>query len=197
MLSFEMHSWKNIAVLAQNCPRVLFSKRWQSWEISSGWFEISPGTRHLSAEDLTPGKFRINHFAYRGQLYQELVQICRCCQFRIINELLGNFQNSNLASQLFVWMKNTTRSSKDEYTTGDQTIILGLHIFLIDHWVQYIKRFWRYCPSLHPPFYDLGSSLEVVWMFSESYSSSLCLLIFLPFLSICPSKSLLVHICSY
>ena len=101
MLSFEMHSWKNIAVLAQSCPRVLFSKRCQSWEISSGWFEISPGTRHLSAEDLALGKFGTNHFAYSDQLYQELVQICRCCQFRRINEVLGNFQNSNLASKLF------------------------------------------------------------------------------------------------
>ena len=34
--------------------------------------------------------------------------------------------------------------------------------------------------ALPPPF-NLSSSLEVVWMFSESYSSSFCLLIFLPF----------------
>ena len=30
-----------------------------------------------------------------------------------------------------------------------------------------------------PPLFDLSSSLEVVWMFSESYSSYFCLLIFL------------------
>ena len=52
--------------------------------------------------------------------------------------------------------------------------------------------------TLNPlsPFFDLRSSLEVVWMFSESYSSSFWLLIFLPSLSFCPSLSLIVHISS-
>ena len=36
-------------------------------------------------------------------------------------------------------------------------------------------------PLPHPPFFDLSSSLEVDWMFSESYSSSFCFLFFLPF----------------
>ena len=48
-------------------------------------------------------------------------------------------------------------------------------------------------------FFNLSNSLEVVWMFPESYSSSSCLLIFLTFfvyLSFCPRESLRVHICS-
>ena len=35
------------------------------------------------------------------------------------------------------------------------------------------------------PLFDLSSSLEVVGVFPESYSSSFCLLTCLPFLSIC------------
>ena len=36
----------------------------------------------------------------------------------------------------------------------------------------------------HPPYFDLSSSLEVVWMFSESYSSSFRLLILSFYLSV-------------
>ena len=72
------------------------------------------------------------------------------------------------------------RSSKDECSTGgDQTIILGLHIFL-DH--RSLSSIGQKILMILFPFSIL---LEVVWMFFESYSSYFCF--FLPFLSICLS----------
>ena len=76
-----------------------------------------------------------------------------------------------------------TRSSKDRCST-DQTIILGLQIFLDYRSLSSIgqKILMMLPPPLHiTPFFDLISSFEAVWMFSESYSSSFRFLIFLPF----------------
>ena len=55
----------------------------------------------------------------------------------------------------------------------DQTIILGLHIFLDQKSLSWMGQ--KILMILPPPFpispcFDLNSSLEVVWMFSESYS---------------------------
>ena len=72
-----------------------------------------------------------------------------------------------------------TRSSKDEYSTGNQTIILGLEIFLDHRSLSSIdqKKLMTLSPSpdLPTPFFDLSRSLEVVWMSSEFYSSSFVL----------------------
>ena len=76
-----------------------------------------------------------------------------------------------------------TRSSKDRCST-DQTIILGLQIFLDYRSLSSIGQkilMMLPPPLLIPPFFDLISSFEAVWMFSESYSSSFRFLIFLPF----------------
>ena len=76
-----------------------------------------------------------------------------------------------------------TRSSKDRCST-DQTIILGLQIFLDYRSLSSIGQkilMMLPPPLLITPFLDLISSLEAVWMFSESYSSSFRFLIFLPF----------------
>ena len=50
-----------------------------------------------------------------------------------------------------------TRSSKDECSTGSN-----------NHQSQIVLMILP--PPSHPPLFDLSSSLEVVWMFSESYS---------------------------
>ena len=76
-----------------------------------------------------------------------------------------------------------TRSSKDRCST-DQTIILGLQIFLDYRSLSSIGQkilMMLPPPLLITPFFDLISSFEAVWMFSESYSSSFRFLIFLPF----------------
>ena len=84
-----------------------------------------------------------------------------------------------------------TRSSKDRCST-DQTITLSLQIFLDYRSLSSIgqKILMIHTPAQFPirPFYDLRSSLEVVWMFPEfiiffsSYLSS-----FFVYLSFCPS----------
>ena len=79
-----------------------------------------------------------------------------------------------------------------ECSTGDQTIILGLTIFL-DH-----RSSWtldqEICPP-SPPFFDLRSWLEVIWMSWESYSSSFRPLISLLFCLFVFSSSI-VHLSS-
>ena len=107
---------------------------------------------------------------YNFKWYEEIPVIVhfQSCVLYFIN--VFNFLQLNsvgVASRL------KTRSSKGECGTGDQTIILGLQIFL-DHRSlssigQKILMILPH-PLFHPP-----------WMFSESYSSSFCLFIFLPF----------------
>ena len=100
-----------------------------------------------------------------------------------------SFWPGSLETKIFemIVLHTWTRSSYDECSTGDQTIILGLQIFLDHRSLSSIgQKILMILPhsslSLpHPPFFDLSSSLEVAWMFSESYSSSFCILNFLPF----------------
>ena len=83
----------------------------------------------------------------------------------------------------------------------DQAIILGVQIFLDYRSLSSIgQKYWRYW--IPPLFLYLSSLLKVVWMFSESYSSSFCLLIFLPlclfvFSFFCTDLSLIIHLSSY
>ena len=70
---------------------------------------------------------------------------------------------------LFVeWNIDETGSSKDknECSTGDETIILGLQIFLDHRSSRTIDQ--KILMALPPTFFDLKSSLEVVWRSSES-----------------------------
>ena len=73
-----------------------------------------------------------------------------------------------------------TRSSKDECSTGSNNHP-RLEVVL-DH---------------RSPFFNLSSSLEVVWMFPESYSSSSCLPIFLTFFCLFVFLSKLIFKSSY
>ena len=72
-------------------------------------------------------------------------------------------------------MRTKTRSSRMNVAT-DQTIILGLQIFLDDRSLSSInqKILMTSPPNLPSPssFFYLSWSSEVVWMSSESYSSS-------------------------
>ena len=83
-------------------------------------------------------------------------------------------------------MRTKTRSSRMNVAT-DQTIILGLQIFLDHRSLSSInqKILMTSPPNLpSPSSFDLSWSFEVVWMSSESYSSSFVLLSFCVFVSI-------------
>ena len=75
----------------------------------------------------------------------------------------------------------------------DQTIFLGLQIFFNHRSLRSIYQKILMTPP-PTPFFDLRRSLEIVWMSSVSYSSSLVLLSFclsvLVFLSCCHSVSI-------
>ena len=97
--------------------------------------------------------------------YQQCIQYQQCQQFiaRCYLHLWWYFLQG---SQNF-----ETRSSKDEYSTGSNNHLRSTDLFrsknLDDN-------------DTSSPFFDLSSSLEVVWMFSEPFSSS-----FFVFLSFC------------
>ena len=77
-------------------------------------------------------------------------------------------------------LSTETRSSKDECSTGSNNHP-RLEVVL-DH---------------RSPFFNLSNSLEVVWMFPESYSSSSCLPIFLTFFCLFVFLSKLIFKSSY
>ena len=90
--------------------------------------------------------------------------------------------------------KVVTRSFRDEYSTGDQTIILGLHIFLVNRSSKTIdQKILMTLPPFPSPLFDLSSSLEVVRMSSESNHR---LFVFLSFcLSVFECSPLFIGIC--
>ena len=72
-------------------------------------------------------------------------------------------------------------------TYGDEIWAKAPPMLFIVEWPCHAVLSSTYCFGIPPPpVFDLRSSLEFVWMFLESYTSSFCLLIFLPFLSFCP-----------
>ena len=73
---------------------------------------------------------------------------------------------------------NSTKSSKDEFSTRSKDN-LGLQIFISLSEINH--KIWMTPTPLppNPALFDLSESLEVVWMSSESYSSSFRPLVFL------------------
>ena len=91
--------------------------------------------------------------------------------------------------------------SKDECSTGDQTIILGLQIFLdhISSWTidqQFVMTYTHHPrPAVPSPLPFLSFVLSVFRSYRHSIFQSFCLCIFLSFyLCLCLSLLILVHL---
>ena len=89
---------------------------------------------------------------------------------------------STLSQNALLWSYET-RSSKDEYSTGSNNHLRSTDLF---RFLNRSKNLDDTTPSSHlaTPLFDMSRSLEIVWMSSESYSSSFILLSFCVFISI-------------